>query len=125
MFYFILVWFLIYQCYSDKLPVMIHQKLKQLITYKRILQSNQGIDERFPLETKDREKEDKTLIQLVKNIKKKTLLDRLESKQVSIVTKIEEIEERQEVDKESSKYKPNLFAGSLLEEWCDLLESMV
>jgi Mg/Co/Ni transporter MgtE len=110
-------------CYSDKIPIIIHQKLKQLITYKKILQLNQGIDERFPLERKNREKEE-ILYNIMKNSKKKELLDYLESKQISIIAKIQEIEKREELDKELCRYKPNLFAGSLLEEWSDLLESI-
>ena len=123
MFYIILVWVLFHVCYSDKIPIIIHQKLKQLITYKKILQLNQGIDERFPLERKNREKEE-ILYNIMKNSKKKELLDYLESKQISIIAKIQEIEKREELDKELCRYKPNLFAGSLLEEWSDLLESI-
>jgi hypothetical protein len=43
----------------------------------------------------------------------------LQNKQISVLLKIKEIEKYQTNENETPKYKPNLFAGSLLEEWGD------
>jgi hypothetical protein len=96
---------------SMKIPV-VHKKQEELISNKKSFFTKEGMDDREIIEKKE------VLQNIFQKMKKKELLHYLESKQVSLPSKLQEIEKYEKEEKgTTSKYKPDLVAGSLFKDW--------
>ena len=99
---------------------MNHKKQEGLISNKKLLYAKEGMDERGITDNNQKEDGNEALRNIFQKMKKKELLHYLESNRVSLQAKLQEIEkyQQQEEEKETStKFKPNLVAGSLFKDW--------
>ena len=100
--------FIIY--YYDKKNIM-----KKILNEEIIINNKEGIDGRFGLE-ENTENENYLRNKIMINFKKKETLEFLENNQISMITKLDFIEESNK-NKNHSKYMSNFFAGGLKDEF--------
>jgi hypothetical protein len=91
-------------------------ELEQLLKDRYLLRRKtiEGIDERFPLENENV----RVMQQIALNFYKYELLRKLTDNNISIVDKLEHIEESEKItNTPNSKYMSELFKGLLFSEW--------
>ena len=100
--------FIIY--YYDKKNIM-----NKILNEEKMINNKEGIDGRFELE-ENKENENYLRNKIMINFKKKETLEFLENNKISMVTKLDFIEESNK-NKNHSKYMSNFFAGGLEDEF--------
>lgn len=109
MFYYLKIFgFMIY--YYDKKNTM-----KKILSEEIMINNKEGIDGRFALE-ENKENDNYLTNKIMINFKKKETLEFLENNKISMVTKLDFIEESNK-NKNHSKYMSNFFAGGLMDEF--------
>ena len=101
--------------FSMKIPIL-HKKQEELISNKKSLYAKEGMDDRGITDNNQKEDGNEALRNIFQKMKKKELLHYLESNRVSLQAKLQEVEKYQE-EETSTKFKPNLVAGSLFKDW--------
>lgn len=118
--YLKILYFLMY--YSDKKHVINKMIPYNVIPYNKVLTNKvlnctEGIDERFLFENNKEENEYFLLHNLKVNHNKKKILEFLENEKISIVKKLNVIEEYKKENNNRAKYMSNFFAGGLMDEY--------